>query len=192
MAETSVRVLGRALPVELVNTRFYRGGELHEGLRTVADARDFARLNAGSLSVPPSRVDESVRRALVKMREPVRDVLAALVEQRPPRREALTTLNRAASRRRTRLELRWASGRAPVVERRPEPPLGPADLARADVAEATMLFAESGDADRLRACQAPGCIGFFLQQHARQEWCSPGCGNRARNARFHQLRRRRA
>jgi len=41
----------------------------------------------------------------------------------------------------------------------------------------------------LRACRAPGCILFFVQNHARREWCSAECGNRARVAR-HSRRQR--
>lgn len=184
--------LGQSLPIELANTRFFRGGEVHEGLRTVADARDFARLNADLLTAPVSQVDESVRAALVELREPVREVLAALVERRPARRDALAALNKAAARRPAHLEMRWAAGATPVVDRRQDRSLRSADVVRADVAEATMLFAESDEVEQLRACPAPGCLGFFVQQHARQEWCSVACGNRARNARFHELRRRKA
>lgn len=192
MAQASYPVLGQALPIELANTRYFRAGEVHEGLRTVADARDFARINAGSLTVPLGRLDEGARAALVEMRGPVREVLLALVERRPPRRDAIATLNDAASRRPVHLELRWSSGASPAVSRRHKATVPVAALVRAEVAEATMLFAESAEAEQLRACPAPGCIGFFVQQHARQEWCSIACGNRARNARFHELRRRRA
>ncbi|CAN3130782.1 hypothetical protein ACNUDN_04589 [Mycobacterium sp. smrl_JER01] len=50
-------------------------------------------------------------------------------------------------------------------------------------ADAVELF---GGPDRahLRACGAPGCILFFLSD-GRREWCSHGCGNRARAARHY-------
>ena len=37
----------------------------------------------------------------------------------------------------------------------------------------------------LRACQAPGCVLYFMQDHPRREWCSDGCGNRVRAARHY-------
>ncbi|WP_225853148.1 CGNR zinc finger domain-containing protein [Micromonospora sp. AMSO1212t] len=40
--------------------------------------------------------------------------------------------------------------------------------------------------ERLRACPAPRCVRYFLQEHARQQWCKPSCGNRARVARHYQ------
>jgi predicted RNA-binding Zn ribbon-like protein len=39
--------------------------------------------------------------------------------------------------------------------------------------------------DDLRACGAPGCMLMFLKDHPRREWCSPTCGNRARQARHY-------
>lgn len=36
----------------------------------------------------------------------------------------------------------------------------------------------------LRSCQAPRCVRYFVQDHGRQQWCKPSCGNRARAARF--------
>jgi predicted RNA-binding Zn ribbon-like protein len=41
----------------------------------------------------------------------------------------------------------------------------------------------------LRACYAPGCVLYFVQNHARREWCSPECGNRARAARHYARHR---
>ena len=41
----------------------------------------------------------------------------------------------------------------------------------------------------LRACNAPGCVLYFVKDHSRREWCSTACGNRARAAR-HYLRHR--
>lgn len=42
---------------------------------------------------------------------------------------------------------------------------------------------------RLRACLAPNCVLYFVKEHTRREWCSPGCGNRARVARHYQRHR---
>ncbi|MER6973507.1 ABATE domain-containing protein [Nocardioides sp. NPDC000445] len=38
----------------------------------------------------------------------------------------------------------------------------------------------------LRACGGPGCVLYFVRDHPRREWCSEGCGNRARVARHYQ------
>ena len=44
---------------------------------------------------------------------------------------------------------------------------------------------------RLRACNAPGCVLYFVKTHPRREWCSEGCGNRVRAARHYQRTRKR-
>ena len=41
----------------------------------------------------------------------------------------------------------------------------------------------------VRACHAPGCVLYFVKDHPRREWCSAGCGNRARAARHYRRRR---
>lgn len=51
-------------------------------------------------------------------------------------------------------------------------------------AEAQHLLAENGRA--LRACNAPGCVLYFVKTHPRREWCSVACGNRVRAARHYQ------
>lgn len=38
----------------------------------------------------------------------------------------------------------------------------------------------------LRACGGPGCVLYFVRDHPRREWCSAGCGNRARVARHYR------
>jgi predicted RNA-binding Zn ribbon-like protein len=55
--------------------------------------------------------------------------------------------------------------------------------------EAVELFT-GADSPQLRACQAPGCVLYFLRDHPRREWCSTACGNRARAARHYRRHRR--
>ncbi|MEU8629990.1 CGNR zinc finger domain-containing protein [Streptomyces sp. NPDC048669] len=43
--------------------------------------------------------------------------------------------------------------------------------------------------DALRACRAPGCILFFVQSGPARQWCSSGCGNRVRVARYASRRK---
>lgn len=55
--------------------------------------------------------------------------------------------------------------------------------------EAIEVFTRA-DSPQLRACHAPGCVLYFLQDHPRREWCSTTCGNRARAARHYRRHRR--
>jgi predicted RNA-binding Zn ribbon-like protein len=42
----------------------------------------------------------------------------------------------------------------------------------------------------LRACLAPSCVLYYVQDHPRRAWCSAACGNRARAARHYARSRR--
>ncbi len=55
-----------------------------------------------------------------------------------------------------------------------------------DVANQCIEMLGGGQASRLRACYAPGCVLYFTQTHPRREWCSVACGNRARAARHYR------
>ncbi|GAA4011907.1 CGNR zinc finger domain-containing protein [Allokutzneria multivorans] len=52
------------------------------------------------------------------------------------------------------------------------------------LALAVVEFLTGPLAARLRSCQAPRCVRYFVQDHGRQQWCKTSCGNRARAARF--------
>ncbi|MEE4545372.1 CGNR zinc finger domain-containing protein [Streptomyces sp. V4-01] len=68
--------------------------------------------------------------------------------------------------------------------------VGPdAELLAAALARAAITFLAGPDRARLRACPAPRCVRYFVQEHPRQEWCKPSCGNRARVARHHARKR---
>ena len=63
-------------------------------------------------------------------------------------------------------------------------------LFEASVARSAIELADRVE-DRLRACEAPSCGMLFMQEHPRQVWCTPACGNRARVARHAARRGRR-
>ncbi|CAL9326570.1 ABATE domain-containing protein [Streptomyces olindensis] len=97
--------------------------------------------------------------------------------------EAVRLLNEAAARTPTVPVLDWPDEAAPVAHRRP---VRPDDELTSSLAHAVIAFLASPERERLRACHAPRCVRYFLKEHARQEWCKPSCGNRARVARHHQ------
>ena len=84
---------------------------------------------------------------------------------------------------------------APEVGSGPEPYAEPRAEVRADgppvaavlswIAEEAVLLFAGPSRHRLAACQGPGCVLYLIRETPRREWCSPGCGNRARAARHY-------
>jgi len=62
-------------------------------------------------------------------------------------------------------------------------------LVEGTLALAVVDFLTGPSAPRLRSCQAPHCVRYFVQDHGRQQWCKASCGNRARVARHAQRQR---
>lgn len=62
----------------------------------------------------------------------------------------------------------------------------PVTAGLAHVAAQAIDLLTGPDASRLRACNAPGCVLYFVAAHPRRAWCSVTCGNRARAARHYE------
>ena len=67
----------------------------------------------------------------------------------------------------------------------------PADVVLGAIAASAIELLGGPHAGELRACGAPGCVLMFVKDHPRREWCSPACGNRARQARHYARSRAR-
>jgi predicted RNA-binding Zn ribbon-like protein len=117
------------------------------------------------------------------LRQAVHALLHARASRRPPPQAVVDAVN-AASR---------AVPIAPVIDRdlavRAEPAVAsPFEGFCAAVARSAIELFGSNEGT-LAECAAPRCGMLFLPTTARQTWCSPTCGNRARVAR-HAARRR--
>lgn len=66
-----------------------------------------------------------------------------------------------------------------------------ADRSRSELALEAARLLTAEPAALLRACHGPGCVLYFVKDHPRREWCSAGCGNRARVARHYDRHRAR-
>jgi predicted RNA-binding Zn ribbon-like protein len=194
---TSAILLGEPLPVELMNTVVADRDGVHDALDSDAAAAAWLRAVAGRIGVEagtePGQLDVDAVRPVVGALRELRDALRRLAAEatedpRPPvtapeltRPEAIATLNALAE---AWPELVWpADGRPSRAYRARGTAVG---LAVELIAhQGVELFAGPGR-DQLRPCLAPNCLLFFVKDHARREWCSPGCGNRARVARHYQ------
>jgi predicted RNA-binding Zn ribbon-like protein len=197
---TSATLLGEPLAVELMNTVRADHDGVHDALehdagvtawlRAVAD-----RIGAEAVGAAPGQLDEdAIRPAAGALRE-LRDALRRLAAEatgdpRPPatapdltRPEAIATLNTFAQ---TWPELVWPAAGHPS---RVYQAHGTAGLAAELIAHQGVELFTGPARDKLRPCLAPNCLLFFTKDHARREWCSPECGNRARVARHYQRHR---
>lgn len=110
-----------------------------------------------------------------------RDAVRALMAASTPADPHVRALNEAAGAAPRWRALVWDDPPA-LVSRTAAPPV---PAAVAEVAEQAIVLLSGPDRELVRPCGAPGCVQFFLKEHPRREWCSPGCGNRVRVARHY-------
>ncbi|MEV1129144.1 CGNR zinc finger domain-containing protein [Agromyces sp. NPDC049794] len=188
-------LLGQALPVELMNTFWSDRHGVHDSLGSLGDAQRWITAVNPRLEAPvranAQSLDEDGLTRLRDLRDAVRRIAAERTgDPREQARSAMADLGTAVqtvnegarlAQIRPMLELTEGGG---IVER-PETTGAPDALLMSAIAnEAIELFGPWDDLD-LRACLAPGCVLYFIKDHPRREWCSNGCGNRARAARHY-------
>ncbi|MEU3986303.1 ABATE domain-containing protein [Streptomyces sp. NPDC026672] len=201
--ETSAPLLNEPLPVELMNTiRADRDG-VYDALRDPDGIRGWLRAVAPRIEVlDPGDLDAlsiaelaGLGTRLTGLRDALRRLAAEATGD--PRTAgasgvqdldaAVTALNRAAGDTPHWSTLSWSPGATPARRLRSGGPA--ASTAVSAVAEEAVVLFGGEDRLRLRACLAPGCVLYFLKDHPRREWCSAGCGNRARSARHYRRHR---
>ncbi|MBA2347232.1 MAG: ABATE domain-containing protein [Solirubrobacterales bacterium] len=176
---------GERPAIELVNTRFAdRGGVLVDGLADPGAVPPFLRAVLPDHDGPPPHLG-----ALLALRGTVTSVLRASLAGTPLDSTAIAALNRTASRCPTSPLVVLTADGVPTAHVEHHGPRADVPLVRF-AADAIDLLTGPARAT-LRACVAPGCVLLFLKDHPRRTWCSPACGNRARQAR-HYTRHRRA
>ena len=173
------------LALELHNTLYAARGELIDGLETPADLRAWLAGIADRLPPRGRNADTSRHAEFIELRHAVREVLHATLESKRVPRTALRAINDAAARAPVSP---YAVAR-PGRQVRAEPlhhAANPTDVALATLAGDAIDLLTGPEREHLRACGAPGCVLMFLKDHPRRTWCSPACGNRARQARHYE------
>lgn len=175
----------------------------HDGNGGVTDDLDTVAGFAGwlaetpDLGAEPPAATEELRLRVTALRAAIRSLFARAVHPLEPSRAdarnlidvdtALAQLN-AATAGLGPPTLQWPPDGAPRL-------IYPITATTAEghllavLAEAATGFLAGPDVTRLRACPAPRCVRYFLQDDPRQAWCKPSCGNRARVARHYQRHR---
>lgn len=172
-------------PVLLMNTVWASRSQVHDNLTTIAGLNEFVGFGAGEADEDDLLTFRTLRQALRGLAAVLTQDTRAVAEGRDLGR-AVEDLNRAARRAVEWPQLLEKDGK---LVRHNEGEGSPADRAVAAIAaEAVELFTGESSA-QLRACYAPGCVLYFVKDHPRREWCSPGCGNRVRAARHYRRNR---
>ncbi|WP_433604849.1 CGNR zinc finger domain-containing protein [Dactylosporangium sp. CA-139114] len=173
----------------------------HDGDGGMADDLDTVEGLAGWLAAEPdlgaAPATEDLRLRVTQLRAAVRSLFARAVRPAEPSRAdarnlidvetALARLNAAAAGLGPPM-LQWPPDEAPRLTLQITATTAE-DRLLATLAEAAIRFLAGPDVARLRACPAPRCVRYFLQDDPRQAWCKPSCGNRARVARHYQRHR---
>jgi predicted RNA-binding Zn ribbon-like protein len=215
-ADTRAPLLGEPLPVELMNTVWAGRDGVHDALADPAEAMAWLRALAPRAEITPQQImPQQIRPGeigpsvtssetgtlltdLRDLRDALRHLAAEVTDDpRPGRRSAtesaarraaaVSTVNRAAAAAPAWPELSWPDHGPATRQLQSRGPAARTLLA-AFAGQAISLFAGPG-CPQLRACPGPGCVLYFVQQHPRREWCSAGCGNRARVARHYHRHR---
>jgi predicted RNA-binding Zn ribbon-like protein len=178
-------LLGEPLAVEFANTRYAVRGRFREGIGTPDHLTAWLRVNC-PVPGPGLLVGAAEVERFRALRESIRDLCQACVDGRPGDDTHVEVLNAAAAAAPRWPQLRCAGGVYAVSERTWG---NGADTALAAIASDAIGILSGPLRTQIRACHAPGCVLFFVKDHPRRQWCSAGCGNRARAARHYQRHR---
>jgi predicted RNA-binding Zn ribbon-like protein len=201
--DTNAPLLGEPLPVELMNTIWADRDGVYDALCDPDSTRAWLRavlprmdlMTADDLDALTTSDLDSLGGRLIGLRDALRRLAAEATEDLRPAaasdiREleaAVTVLNQAAGDTPHWSALSWTPGQEPSRHTRTRGQTASAAVS-AIAEDAIALFSQDARS-QLRACHGPGCVLYFLKHHPRREWCSAGCGNRARSARHYQRHR---
>jgi predicted RNA-binding Zn ribbon-like protein len=178
-------------PVRLMSTIWADADGVHDDLRTTADVD--AWLDAVGVERAGAHATEGELALTRALRDAVRRLAAYVTRDGRPGAASVATDPAAAVSQVNSIAAKLPAPRLTLGDGRlergvPEGP-SPVTTGLAQVAEQAVGLLGGPDAERLRACYAPGCVLYFVKTHPRREWCSVACGNRVRAARHYQRAR---
>ena len=179
------------VPIRLMNTIWADRHGVHDALTSASDLADWL-YEIGAYDTVP-RVTQLDLAQARDLRDALRRLAALRTGDTRPAASSATedpaaaveTVNQvAAALVPPRLELKGDG-----LEVGGSPWGHPVTASLADIAIEAMAVLTGAAVPPLRACLAPGCVLYFVQDHPRREWCSNACGNRARAARHYERHR---
>jgi predicted RNA-binding Zn ribbon-like protein len=193
-SDAPARVLpGEPAPVRLMNTIWADTKGVHDDLTTPIALREWLTVVNGSDWGPVIAVTVEELAEARLLRDSLRRLAAMCTHDRRAGAqspvespdEALAAVNTVVTHRSTpQLAIRGGRLQPGYVT-----PSSPTRAALAELANGSIELFTRPATPTLRACNAPGCVLYFVKSHPRREWCSEACGNRARAARHYQRNR---
>lgn len=180
--------LGEPLAIEFANTHYAVRGRVREGIGTPDHLRAWLVESAAALGCDGAglHVGADEVRAFLELRAAIRGLCQACLDDRPGDGEDIEALNAAAAGAPRWPRLDRTGSAYTVTEQTAGERMA---IALAAIARDAIALVGGTLRGRLRACPAPGCVLYFVKDHPRREWCSAGCGNRARAARHYRRHR---
>jgi len=183
------------LALDFLNTTPIVDGRAVEWLATPSDLEAWlaaagASPRRGVVRALPARERTRLLAEGHALRETIGELARAKRAGRRPGKGALDRINRVLRAQPRSVELRL-SGPAGVERRAVSRPTGSLALLEPIAAAAADLMTGT-DADRLRQCDDPTCVLWFVDttRNGRRRWCSMArCGNRAKVAAHYRRRR---
>ncbi|MGP3927200.1 CGNR zinc finger domain-containing protein [Streptomyces sp. 8N616] len=181
-------VRGEPLAIEFANTLHAVRGSLRDGIRSPQLLSWWLHSCRGRLSteLPDScleRIESADLSSVVMLRDATRRLISTFVHGGDPDPWDVAQINRACCMAQHWPLLQWGAGERPTVLTGGV--TRPIVAVQAEIACAVVDLLSGVSGADPRACPAPGCVLFFDRARSRREWCSAGCGNRARAARHY-------
>jgi len=176
-------------PVRLMNTVWADTAGVHDVLTDTGALRDWLAVVTDYRAAMEEPSRDELADALL-LRDSLRRLAAySTADRRPKAQSPVTEVDEAvdvvnallADRPHTQLSVLGGQLRAVTAHH-----ASPARSALASLGQEAIDLLTGPAAVSLRACNAPGCVLYFVKSHPRREWCSEACGNRARAARHYQ------
>jgi predicted RNA-binding Zn ribbon-like protein len=176
------------LPIDFVNTIYAEKGTILDALTGAGSPTAWLLLHRGRFQPPlPAEhlatVDAQREECVRELRDAARRLLTAAAGGEPAHPWDVVLLNRVSGLTHSWPALSWPSDADPQVET-----VFSTDTVTRAQGELARGVIELIAVQRhlVALCRAPGCVLFFYRHHPRREWCSSGCGNRARVARHYR------
>ncbi|OZE30383.1 hypothetical protein CH256_14905 [Rhodococcus sp. 05-2254-6] len=179
--------LGDHFALDVVNTVQLQRGTYAELIVSVDDLQEWAELQGARVpEVISANADVEKFRVT---RDHMLSLLRAVASNMDVSEECVEHIDDIAQRHPVtrRIDLGDGGGVGHVVGT-----ADPIESLCARAASAVIDLLNGPDRDRLALCDAPRCGQLFLQDRPNQQWCCGACGNRARAARHHAVKKDRS